>query len=64
MKGKKIGHVMSYSRMFSFIAFLSATFAWILDMHSLFTISAGALVLSAFLHLRRKRVSKNVGTNQ
>ncbi|TOO60859.1 hypothetical protein CGH34_22425, partial [Vibrio parahaemolyticus] len=51
MKSNKLGHVMSFSRMFSFIAFLTATFAWILSMYALFTVSVVALVVSAILYL-------------
>lgn len=54
MKNNKLGHVMSFSRMFSFIAFLTATFAWILSMYALFAVSAGALVVSAVLHVKNK----------
>ncbi|HDY7464742.1 TPA: hypothetical protein RQJ52_003165 [Vibrio vulnificus] len=49
---QKLGHVMSFSRMFSFVAFLTATFAWILSMYALFTVSAAALVVSLLLYLR------------
>ncbi|EIW7864033.1 hypothetical protein MH171_004020 [Vibrio parahaemolyticus] len=52
MKSNKLGHVMSFSRMFSFIAFLTATFAWILSMYALFTVSVVALVASAILYLK------------
>ncbi|EGR1592984.1 TPA: hypothetical protein ACMDQC_003465 [Vibrio parahaemolyticus] len=52
MKSNKLGHVMSFSRMFSFIAFLTATFAWILSMYALFTVSVAALVVSAILYLK------------
>ncbi|MBR9787117.1 MAG: hypothetical protein GYB40_04210 [Vibrionaceae bacterium] len=54
MKSNKLGHVMSFSRMFSFIAFLTATFAWILSMYALFTVSAAALIVSAILYLKDK----------
>ncbi|EHI9272015.1 hypothetical protein J9102_001109 [Vibrio vulnificus] len=43
---------MSFSRMFSFVAFLSATFAWILSMYALFTVSVAALVVSLLLYSR------------
>ncbi|EPI2806643.1 hypothetical protein QO227_13780 [Vibrio vulnificus] len=49
---QKLGHVMSFSRMFSFVAFLSATFAWILSMYALFTVSVAALVVSLLLYSR------------
>ncbi|EPN4953902.1 hypothetical protein [Vibrio sp. T13N] len=54
MKSSKLGHVMSFSRMFSFIAFLTATFAWILSMYALFTVSVVALVVSAILYLKER----------
>ncbi|HAS8189516.1 TPA: hypothetical protein I7674_09890 [Vibrio vulnificus] len=55
---QKLGHVMSFSRMFSFVAFLSATFAWILSMYALFTVSIVALVVSLLLYLRDKFIKK------
>ncbi len=36
----KLGHVMSSSRLICFVAFLAATFAWILKMPALFSVSA------------------------
>ncbi|AXT70977.1 hypothetical protein [Vibrio sp. dhg] len=54
MKSNKLGHVMSFSRMFSFIAFLTVTLAWILSMYALFTVSAAALVISVILYLKDK----------
>ncbi|AXY00981.1 hypothetical protein D1115_06795 [Vibrio alfacsensis] len=54
MKSTKLGRIMSFSRMFSFIAFLTATFAWVLDMHALFTVSVVALFVSAILYLNDK----------
>ncbi len=54
MKSKKLGHVMSFSRMFSFIAFLTATFAWVLSMYALFTVSVVALCVSGLLYLNDK----------
>ncbi|MGR5132098.1 hypothetical protein [Vibrio alfacsensis] len=54
MKSNKLGHVMSFSRMFSFIAFLTATFAWVLSMYALFTVSVVALFISAILYLNDK----------
>ncbi|WP_319554218.1 hypothetical protein [Vibrio sp.] len=54
MKSNKLGHIMSFSRMFSFIAFLTATFAWILSMYALFTVSAAALIISVILYLKDK----------
>ncbi|EJB8416452.1 TPA: hypothetical protein RQJ82_002919 [Vibrio vulnificus] len=55
---QKLGHVMSFSRMFSFVAFLTATFAWILSMYALFTVSIVALVVSLLLYLRDKFIEK------
>ncbi|WP_110415971.1 hypothetical protein [Vibrio harveyi] len=54
MKSNKLGHVMSFSRMFSFIAFLTATFAWVLSMYALFTVSVVALIVSGLLYLNDK----------
>jgi hypothetical protein len=54
MKSHKLGYVMSFSRMFSFIAFLTATCAWILSVYALFTVSLGALIVSAVLYLKDK----------
>ncbi len=54
MKSNKLGHVMSFSRMFSFIAFLTATFAWVLSMYALFTVSVVALFVSGLLYLNDK----------
>ncbi|MEZ9059725.1 hypothetical protein [Vibrio pelagius] len=47
----KLGHVMSSSRLICFIAFLAATFAWILKMPALFSVSALFLVFSAAIYL-------------
>ncbi|EIO3938861.1 TPA: hypothetical protein I7738_13250 [Vibrio vulnificus] len=55
---QKLGHVMSFSRMFSFVAFLTATFAWILSMYALFTVSIVALVVSLLLYLRDKFIER------
>lgn len=52
---RKLGRVMSHSRMVTFIAFLAATFAWVLQMPALFTVSVIALILSAALYLYDKR---------
>ncbi|MFB9217887.1 hypothetical protein [Vibrio sinaloensis] len=52
---RKLGRVMSSSRMVTFIAFLAATFAWILKMPALFSISVIALVCSAALYFYDKR---------
>ncbi|GMM91522.1 hypothetical protein QTO05_13575 [Vibrio fortis] len=47
----KLGHVMSSSRLICFIAFLAATFAWILKMPALFSVSALFLVFSAAIYV-------------
>lgn len=54
MKNQKLGQIMTFSRMFSFIAFLSATFAWILSMHVLFTVSILSLIASAIAFVKNK----------
>lgn len=51
---RKLGRVMSSSRMITFVAFLAATFAWILKMPALFTVSLLALVASGVLYLNDK----------
>ncbi|NOH80423.1 hypothetical protein F0231_11805 [Vibrio sp. RE86] len=56
---RKLGRVMSSSRMITFIAFLAATFAWILEMPALFTVSLIALVASALLFLNDRFNSNN-----
>lgn len=56
---RKLGRVMSSSRMITFIAFLAATFAWILEMPALFTVSLVALVASALLFLNDRFNSNN-----
>jgi flagellar biosynthesis component FlhA len=55
---RKLGRVMSSSRMITFIAFLAATFAWVLSMPALFTVSLIALVASGALYLNDKRKSE------
>lgn len=52
---RKLGRVMSGSRMITFVAFLAATFAWILNMPALFTVSVIALVASGALYINDKR---------
>jgi hypothetical protein len=54
MKYNKLGHVMSFSRLFSFVAFLTATFAWILSLNGLFAVAAVALVVSAMLYIKNR----------
>lgn len=54
---RKLGRVMSSSRMITFIAFLAATFAWVLSMPALFTVSLIALVASGVLYLNDKKKS-------
>ncbi|MGL6259957.1 hypothetical protein [Vibrio sp. WXL103] len=53
---KKLGQVMTSSRMVSFIAFLFATFAWILNLKALFTFSLIACVASASLYWSERRL--------
>ncbi|MGY3571240.1 hypothetical protein [Vibrio paucivorans] len=48
---KKLGHVMSSSRFICFIAFLTATFAWVLGMPALLFASVMCLVVSAVVYL-------------
>lgn len=55
---RKLGRVMSSSRMITFIAFLAATFAWVLSMPALFTVSLIALVASGALYINDKRKSE------
>jgi len=52
---RKLGRVMSSSRMVTFIAFLTATFAWVLSMPALFSISVLALIFGAVLYFYDKR---------
>jgi len=47
----KLGHVMSSSRLICFVAFLAATFAWILKMPALFSVSALFLLVSAIVYV-------------
>ncbi|GEA50317.1 hypothetical protein VIN01S_11210 [Vibrio inusitatus NBRC 102082] len=54
MKNNKLGRVMTFSRMFSFISFLSATLAWILNIYAVFALSVASLVVSAVLFVRDK----------
>ncbi|EGA64220.1 hypothetical protein L1D54_23900 [Vibrio brasiliensis] len=56
---RKLGRVMSGSRMITFVAFLAATFAWILNMPALFTVSVIALVASGALYINDKRNNKD-----
>ncbi len=51
---RKLGRVMSGSRMITFVAFLAATFAWVLKMPALFTVSLLALIASGALYLNDK----------
>ncbi len=51
---RKLGRIMSNSRMVSFVAFLAATLAWVLNMPALFTVSLLALAASAVLYLSDK----------
>lgn len=56
---RKLGRVMSSSRMITFIAFLAATFAWILNMPALFTVSVIALIASLALYIKDRFRSNN-----
>ncbi|MGF1753980.1 hypothetical protein L4C33_10325 [Vibrio makurazakiensis] len=47
----KLGHVMSSSRLICFVAFLAATFAWVLSMPALFSVSVLFLVVSAVIYV-------------
>ncbi|MEZ8607051.1 hypothetical protein AB4562_02940 [Vibrio sp. 10N.222.54.A1] len=47
----KLGHVMSSSRLICFVAFLAVTFAWILKMPALFSVSALFLLVSAIVYV-------------
>ncbi|MGF1694485.1 hypothetical protein L4D20_11445 [Vibrio kyushuensis] len=47
----KLGHVMSSSRLVCFVAFLAATFAWILTMPALFFVSVLFLAVSALIYV-------------
>ena len=47
----KLGHIMSSSRLICFVAFLAATFAWILKMPALFSVSALFLLVSAIIYI-------------
>lgn len=59
---RKLGRIMSSSRMVSFVAFLAATLAWVLNMPALFTVSLLALAASAVLYLSDKyKESKKKG---
>ncbi|EGU43456.1 hypothetical protein VII00023_16530 [Vibrio ichthyoenteri ATCC 700023] len=49
---RKLGQVMTNSRMITFIAFLAAIFAWFLHMHALFFVSVLALISGAFLFIK------------
>ncbi|WP_162047630.1 hypothetical protein [Vibrio taketomensis] len=51
---KKLGTVMTSSRMVTFFAFLAAIFAWFLNMHALFTFTILALACAAYIYLADK----------
>lgn len=51
---RKLGRVMSSSRMITFVAFLCAVFAWVFKMPALLTVSIAALVVSAALYINDK----------
>lgn len=58
---RKLGRVMSSSRMITFVAFLAATFAWILNMPALFTVSLIALIASFALYIKDRLKSNDSG---
>ncbi|KII76046.1 hypothetical protein [Vibrio renipiscarius] len=49
---RKLGQVMTNSRMITFIAFLAAIFAWFLHMNALFFVSVFALFFGACLFIK------------
>ncbi len=51
---KKLGQVMTSSRMITFFAFLTAIFAWFLSMHALFSFTVIALVCAAYVYFKDK----------
>ncbi len=51
---RKLGRVMSSSRMITFVAFLCAVFAWVFKMPVLLTVSIAALVVSSALYINDK----------
>ncbi|MGF1908759.1 hypothetical protein L4C38_04840 [Vibrio kasasachensis] len=53
---KKLGQVMTSSRMITFIAFLTAIFAWFLSMHALFSFTVLALICAAYVYIKDKVV--------
>ncbi|GAA5645914.1 MULTISPECIES: hypothetical protein [Vibrio] len=56
---RKLGRVMSGSRMITFVAFVTAVLAWVLEMPALFTVSVAALVVGGILFIRDKRRQSN-----
>ncbi|ROV58411.1 hypothetical protein EGH82_18540 [Vibrio ponticus] len=53
---KKLGQVMTSSRMVTFLAFLTALFAWFLNMHALFTFTVLALICAAYIYIKDRVV--------
>ncbi len=53
---KKLGQVMTSSRMVAFLAFLTALFAWFLNMHALFTFTVLALICAAYIYIKDRVV--------
>ena len=51
---KKLGQVMTSSRMITFFAFLAAIFAWFLNMHALFSFTVIALICAAYVYIKDK----------
>ncbi|MGD8110043.1 hypothetical protein ACQEXU_03755 [Vibrio sp. TRT 21S02] len=52
---RKLGRVMSLSRMLSFVAFLTATFAWVLEMPVLLYAAVTCLAISGGIYMVEKR---------
>ncbi len=51
---RKLGRVMSGSRMTAFIASMLAIFAWIMSMPALFTVSVGGLIVTGIVYLKNR----------
>lgn len=51
---RKLGRVMSGSRMMAFIACMLAIFAWIMSMPALLTVSVGGLIVTGVVYLKNK----------
>ncbi|WP_260260260.1 hypothetical protein [Vibrio intestinalis] len=51
---RKLGQVMTQSRMITFIAFLAAIFSWALNMRALLFVSVVALVVAMVVFVKHK----------